>query len=68
MDTENVRRYFTAKYGQPKEIFITGHSMGGLLTVMLAENYPTVYDAAMPLCGPLAASNWFLSRGAFDGT
>jgi pimeloyl-ACP methyl ester carboxylesterase len=67
VDTESVRRYFIAKYGQPKETFITGHSMGSLLTVMLVENYPTVYDAALPLCGPLAASNWFLGRGAFDG-
>lgn len=67
VDTESLRRYFVAKYGKPKETFITGHSMGGFLTMLLMETYPTVYDAGLPLCGPLAPASWFLSRGAFDG-
>src|SRR5580704_8806992 len=66
VDTESLRRYFIAKYGVPKETYLTGHSMGGFLTMMLMEIYPTVYDAALPLCGPLAASESFQSRGAFD--
>jgi pimeloyl-ACP methyl ester carboxylesterase len=66
VDTENVRRYFVEKYGKPKQTFITGHSMGGFLTMMLMERYPAVYDAALPLCGPLAAPEWFMARGAFD--
>jgi pimeloyl-ACP methyl ester carboxylesterase len=66
VDTENLRRYFVEKYGQPKETMITGHSMGGFLTMMLMETQPATYDAALPLCGPLASSELFLSRGAFD--
>jgi pimeloyl-ACP methyl ester carboxylesterase len=66
VDTESLRRYFTTKYGVPKEIYLAGHSMGGFLTMMLMETYPTVYDAALPMCGPLAASESFQSRGAFD--
>jgi pimeloyl-ACP methyl ester carboxylesterase len=66
VDTEALRRYFVTKHGKPKETYITGHSMGGFLTMMLSETYPTTYDAAMPLCGPLAAPVWFMSRGAFD--
>jgi pimeloyl-ACP methyl ester carboxylesterase len=65
-DIESLRRYFVAKYGKPKETFITGHSMGGFLTMMLMERYPTTYDAGMPLCGPLAPTNSFMDRGAFD--
>lgn len=65
-DTESLRRYFVAKYGPVKESYITGHSMGGFITMMLMET-STVYDAGLPLCGPLAASNWFMARGAFDG-
>lgn len=67
VDTEGLRRYFVGKYGRPKETFITGHSMGGFLTMMLMETYPTSYDAGLPLCGPLAAPTWFMSRAAFDG-
>jgi hypothetical protein len=67
VDTESVRRYFIGKYGRPKETYITGHSMGGFLTMMLMETNPTSYDAGLPLCGPLAATTWFMSRAAFDG-
>ncbi|HVO98903.1 MAG TPA: DUF6351 family protein [Bryobacteraceae bacterium] len=67
VDTESLRRYFISKYGMPRETYLTGHSMGGFLTMMLMERYPTVYDAAMPMCGPLAPSEAFQSRGAFDG-
>jgi pimeloyl-ACP methyl ester carboxylesterase len=66
-DTETLRRYFVSKYGKPKETFITGHSMGGFLTMMLMERFPTTYDAGLALCGPLAPTNYFMSRGAFDG-
>ena len=66
VDTERLRRYFISKYGVPKETYVTGHSMGGFLTMMLMETYPQVYDAALPMCGPLAPSESFQSRGAFD--
>ncbi len=66
VDTETLRRYFVGKYGKPKETFVTGHSMGGFMTMMLAETYPATYDAALPLCGPLAPTDWFMNRGAFD--
>ncbi len=66
-DTEALRRYFIGKYGKPKETYITGHSMGGFLTMMLMERFPTTYDAGLALCGPLAPTNYFMSRGAFDG-
>jgi pimeloyl-ACP methyl ester carboxylesterase len=66
VDTENLRRYFIGKYGKPKETYLTGHSMGGFLTMEIMEQNPTVYDAAMPMCGPLAPTMQFIARGAFD--
>ncbi|HXA64087.1 MAG TPA: alpha/beta hydrolase [Bryobacteraceae bacterium] len=65
-DTEGLRRYFTGKYGKPKETFITGHSMGGFLAMMFMERFPTSYDAGLALCGPLASATYFMDRGAFD--
>ena len=66
VDTESLRRYFIKKYGKPKETYITGHSMGGFLTMNIIEQNPSVYDAAMPMCGPLAPPMQFMARGAFD--
>jgi pimeloyl-ACP methyl ester carboxylesterase len=65
-DTESLRRYFVHKYGPVKETYVTGHSMGGFLTMVLMETNPAVYDAGLPLCGPLASPTWFMARGAFD--
>jgi pimeloyl-ACP methyl ester carboxylesterase len=52
-DTEALRRHFIAKYGQPRETFIIGHSMGAVVTLATIEKYPESYHGAMPLCGPL---------------
>lgn len=65
-DTEALRRYFAAQYGTPRETYITGHSMGGMITIATIERYPEVYDGALPLCGPLSpALDFFLDR-TFD--
>ncbi|HLJ45141.1 MAG TPA: alpha/beta hydrolase [Bryobacteraceae bacterium] len=65
-DTENLRRYFLGKYGKPKETYVTGHSMGGFLTMLMIEQYPSNYDGGLALCGPLAPATYFMGRGAFD--
>ncbi len=65
-DIEGLRRYFISKYRKPRETFVTGHSMGGFLTMMMMEKYPGAYDAGLALCGPLAPANYFMPRGAFD--
>jgi pimeloyl-ACP methyl ester carboxylesterase len=66
VDTEALRRYFISHYGQPKETFVTGHSMGGFLTMLFMEQFPAAYDAGLALCGPLASASYFMERGAFD--
>ena len=48
-ETEALRRYFVEKYGQPREVFVTGHSMGGFLTLELVEEYPDVYAGGTAL-------------------
>ncbi len=65
-DTEALRRYFLAKYGKPKETYVSGHSMGGFLTMALIEQSPTIYDGGLALCGPLAPAAWFMERRVFD--
>jgi len=65
-DTESLRRYFVSKYGQPKETYITGHSMGAMISISTIERYPDIYDGAMPMCGPLNPSIVGLKERVFD--
>jgi len=65
-DTEALRRHFIRKYGAPKETYVTGHSMGGFLTMVMVEQFPNAYDGGLAHCGPLAAASWFMSRRVFD--
>lgn len=59
-NTEALRRYFVAKYGPVKSTFITGHSMGGLLTMLMMERFPGTYQGGLALCGPLTDMPTFL--------
>ncbi|PYX36927.1 MAG: hypothetical protein DMG81_15115 [Acidobacteria bacterium] len=64
-DIEGLRKYFVEKYGTPKETYITGHSLGGLLTVVMIEKYPDSYHAGLDLCGVVGSASDALTRG-FD--
>jgi pimeloyl-ACP methyl ester carboxylesterase len=70
-ETESLRVYFSKKYGAPKETYVMGHSMGGLLTLMTLELHPDVYQGGLSLCGVLAPADLvmqraFANRVAFD--
>lgn len=70
-ETEALRRYFLTHYGQPKETYVTGHSMGGELTMATIESYPSRYNGALAFCGLLEPSTWAIEHGgamlaAFD--
>jgi pimeloyl-ACP methyl ester carboxylesterase len=65
-DTEALRRYFVAKYGTPAETYLTGHSMGGHISMAIIERYPESYQGALPMCGPLGPALEFLTGGVFD--
>ena len=65
-ETESLRRHFVATHGQPSETYITGHSMGGHITMAIIEQHADAYQGALPLCGPLGAAIDFLTAGPFD--
>lgn len=70
-ETEALRRHFRRKFGAPRETFVMGHSMGGLLTVMSLEDEPGKYAGGLALCGVLAPADLvmqraFANRVAFD--
>lgn len=65
-DTETLRRHFAARYGRPDSTFVTGTSMGGLITVGTVETHAAAYDGALPFCGILSPPLDFLRGRLFD--
>ncbi|MFC1876502.1 phthalyl amidase [Thermodesulfobacteriota bacterium] len=53
-DTHALTKFFNGKVGKPNYTFITGASMGGHITAVLIEQFPNMYDGAMPICGVMA--------------
>ncbi|RPJ75214.1 MAG: hypothetical protein EHM24_04705 [Acidobacteria bacterium] len=51
--THQLGKLFVSKFGQPTQILLAGHSMGGLAILELAEKYPGQYAGALPMCAPL---------------
>jgi pimeloyl-ACP methyl ester carboxylesterase len=45
---------FDATYGAPKTTVAWGHSLGGIITAGLLQDYPSRFDAALPMCGVLS--------------
>ena len=64
-ETEALRRYFTQKYGMPRETFVAGHSMGGFLTAETIERFPAIYAGGLAMCGALESAPALL-KTAFD--
>ncbi len=50
-DTHALTTLFTGTFGKPTKTYITGASMGGHVTGIVAEQWPQSYDGAMPICG-----------------
>jgi pimeloyl-ACP methyl ester carboxylesterase len=50
-DTHALAMFFNGVVGKPSRRYIMGHSMGGHITAVSIEQYPKVYDGALPMCG-----------------
>ena len=54
--TQQLRGIFRSRFERPHRTYIIGHSLGGMVTMALAETYPNHYDGALPMCGVLGGS------------
>jgi len=65
-DQINTLNAFGSLYGQPTTTVAWGHSLGGIITAGLLQDYPKRFDAALPMCGVLAGgvATW---NTALDG-
>ena len=53
-DTKDLVKFFQKEVAKPDRVFISGESMGGGITITSVEQWPNLYDGAMPTCGLLA--------------
>jgi pimeloyl-ACP methyl ester carboxylesterase len=51
--THQLRGIFAETIGQPRRVYLIGRSLGGLISVMLAERFPGQYDGVLSGCGLL---------------
>lgn len=45
---------FDSSYGRPGHTIAWGHSLGGIITAGLIQDYPRRFSAALPMCGVLS--------------
>jgi len=57
---------FDQTYGKPRTTIAWGHSLGGIITAGLIQDYPSLFQAALPMCGVLSGgvATW---NTALDG-
>jgi len=65
-ETEALRQYFVKTRGKADRTFVTGHSMGGVISLATIEGFPDHYDGALPMCGPLLPAVRFFKDPVFD--
>ena len=47
LDVDDLREYVIKTYGQPKQMFLFGWSMGGIIITKMAETHADKYDGAL---------------------
>jgi pimeloyl-ACP methyl ester carboxylesterase len=70
-ETEALRKYFVKTYGQPRDTYVAGGSMGGALVMVTLELNPKPYVGGLDMCGAvgptyLSFERRFALRAAFD--
>jgi pimeloyl-ACP methyl ester carboxylesterase len=53
-DQISTLNVFGKKYGHPAQTIAWGHSLGGIITAGLIQDYPDRFSAALPMCGVLS--------------
>ena len=59
LSTHALIKRFNALVAKPTQILMTGASMGGHVTGILIEQYPELFDGAMPICGVMGDTAMF---------
>ena len=59
-DQISTLQAFESAVGTPTSTIAWGHSLGGMITAALVQEYPTQFNAALPMCGVVggAVGTW----------
>ena len=55
--THQLSAAFSSAVGSPARTILIGKSLGGLAVLQLVEQYPSQYDGALIMCGPVGGSS-----------
>jgi pimeloyl-ACP methyl ester carboxylesterase len=61
-DQVSTLNVFDSLFGTPKQTIAWGHSMGGIVTAGLLQQYPNLFSAGMPMCGVVAGGVGFFNE------
>ncbi|MGA9354803.1 MAG: hypothetical protein WBV46_14020 [Terriglobales bacterium] len=61
-DQVSTLNVFDTMFGTPKQTIAWGHSMGGIITAGLLQQYQTLFSAGMPMCGVVAGGVGFFNE------
>ncbi len=64
--THALIKYFNGLVGKPSQVLISGASMGGHITAVLIEQFPQLFDGALPICGVMGDYELFDFFGDFN--
>jgi hypothetical protein len=57
--THALLQYFNGLVARPAKVYMTGASMGGHITGVIIEQYPSAFAGALPICGVMADYDMF---------
>jgi len=52
-DIMDLVEIYEEMVGEPEKVFLIGASEGGIITALLIEQYPDIFEAGLALCGPV---------------
>jgi len=69
--THQLTGIFKSQFGNPNRTILIGKSLGGLVVVKIAEQYPAQYDGVLSMCGTIGGGSATIAyladeRAVFD--
>ncbi len=54
--TRQARNLWIETFAEPDKVYLLGESLGGIMSLALAEKNPGLFDGALPMCSPVGGT------------